>query len=66
MAGIVIPDSETGVLLSAEERREVMGRLGGEGTASLRRSGGNAGGGSPAACDRDAVACRLAVSEGTS
>ena len=37
------PDSETGVLLFAKEMREVLGRMGGEGTAFLRRSGGNDG-----------------------
>ena len=44
MAGGVRPDSGTGVLISAEERREVLGRIRGE-TASPRRSGVNSGGG---------------------
>ena len=40
MAGGVRPESGTGVLLSTEERREVLGRIRGGGTASPRRSGG--------------------------
>ena len=36
--GGVRPDSGTGVLLSAEERREVLGWIGGGGTALPRRS----------------------------
>ena len=39
VTGGVRLESRTGVLLSAEERREVMGRLGGGGKASPRRSG---------------------------
>ena len=40
MAGSMRPESRTGVLLSDEEKREVMGQLGGgEWTASPRRSG---------------------------
>ena len=35
----VRPDSGTGVLISAEETREVLFRIGGEGVASPRRSG---------------------------
>ena len=34
------PESGTGVLLSAEETREVLGRLGGGAATFLRRSGG--------------------------
>ena len=44
LADGVRPDSRTGVLLSSEERREVLGRLGGGGTALLRRSGKTVGG----------------------
>ena len=33
-------DSGTGILISAKETREVLGRLGGEGTASPRISDG--------------------------
>ena len=43
VAGDVRPDSGTGVLLSAAERSEVLGRIGGGWTASPRKSGGNAG-----------------------
>ena len=43
------PDSRTGIMLSSEERREVLVRIGrGEGSYP-RRSGGNAGRGSRAA-----------------
>ena len=62
MAGGVIPDSGTGLMLSANERKEAIGRLGGEGTASPRRSDRNDGGGDPAACNRGAAACRSEVS----
>ena len=37
--GGVRQDYRTGVLLSTEERREVLGRIGGRGMASQRRSG---------------------------
>ena len=40
VAGGVRPDSSTGIMLSVEERREVLGRIRGDGTASPRRSGG--------------------------
>ena len=40
MAGGTRKESRTGVLISAEERREVLGRIRGDGTASPRRSGG--------------------------
>ena len=43
VAGKVRPDFWMGLLLSSEERREVLGRLEGEGGVSPRRSGGNAG-----------------------
>ena len=45
VAGGVRLDYGTGVLLSTEERREVLVRIRRGGTALLRRSGGNAGGG---------------------
>ena len=45
VAGGVSPDSRTGVLVSAEKGREVLGRLVGGGAASPRRSGGNTAGG---------------------
>ena len=35
MEGGVRPDSKTGVLLSVEERREVLGRIGGRGGGVL-------------------------------
>ena len=38
MAGGVRPDSGTGKLISAEEKREVLCRIGGGGTALQRRS----------------------------
>ena len=40
MAGGARLDSGTGVLLSTKETRDVLGRLGGRGTALPRRSGG--------------------------
>ena len=40
VAGGARLESRTGIPLSAEETREVLGRLGGGGMASPRRSGG--------------------------
>ena len=45
MAGDVRTDSGTGVLISANDWRVVLGRFVGGGAASLRRSSGNASGG---------------------
>ena len=39
VAGVMRPDYETGILLSSEEIRELLGRIVGKGASSLRRSG---------------------------
>ena len=72
VAGGVRPESRMGVLISAEESREVLGRLGGGGGGLPRRRGGRAGGGesrcprrgSPTARDGGAASRRSEVSGG--
>ena len=64
VSGGVSPDSGTGVLLSSEERREVLSQIEGGG-ARLEEAAATPAGGSHIACDGGAAACRLAVSEGT-
>ena len=66
MGGGMRPEYGTGIMLSDEQMREVLGRIGGGGGGSFRgEEAATPAGGSPIDHDGGAASCRSEVSEGT-